>query len=196
MTTIYFIRHATPDRSVGEDATYPLNEKGLADVALVTAFLRGKNIDAVLSSPFKRAMDTVADFAEEAGLSIELIDDFRERAVTKKALHLEKDEFTAYRVAQWADFSYRFQDGDSLAEVQSRNLAALKDVLTRYEGKNIVIGTHGTALSTIIHHYEPTYGYAGYMAMVDIMPWVAKMTFDEQVCTAIEKIDLFNNEKV
>jgi len=28
-----------------------------------------------------------------------------------------------------------------------------------YEGKNIVIGTHGTALSTIINYYDSTYGY-------------------------------------
>jgi len=28
MTTIYFIRHATPDRTSGEDATFPLSEKG------------------------------------------------------------------------------------------------------------------------------------------------------------------------
>ena len=48
MTTIYFIRHATPDRKgVGgmfTDATYPLSEKGLADVALVTDFLQDKKI--------------------------------------------------------------------------------------------------------------------------------------------------------
>lgn len=39
--------------------------KGLRDRTLVTEFLMDKQIDAVLSSPYKRAMDTVRDFAEK-----------------------------------------------------------------------------------------------------------------------------------
>jgi len=34
-----------------------------------------------------------------------------------------------------------------------------------YEGKNIVIGTHGTALSTIINYYDSTYGYDDFERM-------------------------------
>jgi 2,3-bisphosphoglycerate-dependent phosphoglycerate mutase len=79
MTTVYFVRHAETDRSTGEDATYSLSEKGARDCALVTNFLRDKKIDAVFSSSFKRAVDTVAPFAEEAGLEIKKIYDFRER---------------------------------------------------------------------------------------------------------------------
>jgi len=54
-----------------------------------------------------------------------------------------------------------------------------------------VIGTHGTALSTIINYYDSTYGFADFMAMVNIMPWVVSMSFDETSCVDIEKIDLF-----
>jgi len=194
MTTIYFIRHATPDRSgVGgqSDATFPLSEKGLADVPLVTKFLQDKNIDIVLSSPFKRSYDTVADFAEKAGFEIEVIDDFRERSIDS---WLKLGDFIAFTKKQWDDFSYKLPGGkcECLGDVQTRNIAALDDVLKRHEGKNIAVGTHGTALSTIINHYDPTYGYDDFMAMAWIMPWVAKFTFDRTNCIGIEKIDLFN----
>jgi 8-oxo-dGTP diphosphatase len=57
--------------------------------------LRDKNIDAVLSSPFKRAVDTVADFAGKNGFEIELVEDCRakERDTFETAGgHIEKGE--------------------------------------------------------------------------------------------------------
>jgi 2,3-bisphosphoglycerate-dependent phosphoglycerate mutase len=75
--------------------------------------------------------------------------------------------------------------------VQERNIAALHGVLARYEGKTVVIGTHGTALSTIINYYDRAYGFADFMAMLYLLPWAVKMEFDENRCVWTEKIDLF-----
>jgi len=61
--------------------------------------------------------------------------------------------------------------------------------MTRYNGKNMAIGTHGTALGTIIRNYDPSYRFDEWLVMP--MPWVAKMTFDGTTCMSIEKIDLF-----
>lgn len=72
-------------------------------------------------------------------------------------------------------FDYKLSDGESLREVQNRNIKALNEVLRMYEGKNIVIGTHGTALSTIINYYDSTYGYDDFERMKLIMPWIVKM---------------------
>jgi 2,3-bisphosphoglycerate-dependent phosphoglycerate mutase len=197
MTTVYFIRHAEPNRtSVNNnefvDAVYPLTDKGLADCALVTYFLRDKNINAVLSSPYKRSYDTVAHYAKEAGLEIEIIDDFRERRVTFD--HIWVEDFKGYSGKQWADFSYKLEDGESLHEVQTRNITALRGVLTRYARKNIAVGTHGTALSTIIRFYDPSYGINDFLDMAGRMPWAVKMAFDGERCVEIEKIDLFKHD--
>jgi len=228
MTTIYFIRHAEPERSVDSiytGRTYPLTQKGLADRELVTAFLMDKSIDVVLSSPYKRAVDTIADFAEKTGHKIELIEDFRERAVAETWLGL--DEWKKFAKKQWDDFDYKQPNGESIAEVQKRNLAALQDVLHRYDGKNIVIGAHGMALSSIIHHYSNSgfdrclprqksaasggFFVAGkYLCQTELlydsgfdysrleampMPWVAKMVFDNGTCFDMAGIDLFNADK-
>jgi 2,3-bisphosphoglycerate-dependent phosphoglycerate mutase len=171
---------------VQDDFSRPLTEKGRADCALVAEFLRHKNIDAVLSSPFLQARDTVAPFAAAAGLEIRTIDDFRERKVADEWI-LPFPEFTQ---KQWADFSYKMENGESLSEVQARNIAALEGVLREYAGKNIAVGTHGTALSTIIHYYDGTYGHEGFDAMKRIFPWVVKMEFNEDGCMGMEKIDL------
>ena len=51
----------------------------MEDRKRVTEYLSGRGVDAVLSSPYRRAVDTGADFAQSCGFEIELIDDFRER---------------------------------------------------------------------------------------------------------------------
>ena len=156
----------------------------------MTDYLQDKIIETVLSSPFLRALDTIADFAAQNSLEIETVEAFRERS-SDSDMRKDNPDFVSCMERQWADFSYTFSDGECLAEVQDRNIAALSEVLTRYKDKNIVIGTHGTALSTIINHYDHTYGFEDFMTMVDILPWVVKMSFDESVCVEIEKIDLF-----
>ncbi|MDR1736729.1 MAG: histidine phosphatase family protein [Oscillospiraceae bacterium] len=190
MTTVYFIRHAESDNAVRDGRIRPLTEKGLHDRAFVTDFLRDKYIDAVLSSPYKRAIDTVAPFAEERGLEIRLIEDFRERR-SDVDFTRETFGFEEFMRRQWADFNYTYSNGESLAEVQSRNIAALNGVLAKYKDKPVVIGTHGTALSTIINYYDPTYGYDDFMPMVDIMPWVVRMEFNGDGCVGMVKTDLF-----
>ena len=191
MTTIYFIRHAEADNTNRDGRNRPLTNKGLADRKLVTNFLKDKNIDVVLSSPFKRAVDTLSDFAEQNNFQIELVEGFRERKSDIDFASINFG-FKAFMERQWADFSYTYSDGECLAEVQKRNITALNEVLTRYKNKKITIGTHGTALSTIINYFDSTYGFDDFMSMVNLLPWVVKMVFNDKNCIKIEKINLFD----
>lgn len=70
MTKVFFVRHAEPNYSNHNDALRELSSKGMEDRKLVTKFLADKHIDVVLSSPFKRAVDTVKDFADSYGLKL------------------------------------------------------------------------------------------------------------------------------
>jgi 2,3-bisphosphoglycerate-dependent phosphoglycerate mutase len=174
MTRVYFVRHAEPNYDNHDDMLRELSPKGMEDRKLVTAFLSDKNIDVVLSSPFKRAVDTVADFAEKEGLPIETIEDFRERRVDSCWI----EDFNAFAKKQWSDFDYKLSDGECLGEVQSRNITALNTVLDKYPGKNIVIGSHGTALSTIINYYDSSFGYDDFEKIRFVMPWIVEFVFD------------------
>lgn len=188
MTNVYFVRHAEPDFNIHDDTKRPLTEKGKTDAKLVSMYLRDKEIHEVLSSPFLRAIDTVKDFADEVGLSIKIIQDFRERRVDSVWI----EDFLSFTKKQWEDFDYKLSDGESLREVQNRNINALSEVLCLYEEKNIVIGTHGTALSTIINYYQNTYGYNNFEKMRMLMPWIVKMQFKNNECLNITKIDILN----
>ena len=188
MTKIYFIRHAQSDNTNSDNRNRPLTEKGMADRKLVTDFLQDKNIDIAISSTFKRAIDTITPFAISRGLEIETIEDFREREADWMP---DINDFHIFSKHQWADFSYALPGDENLTQVQTRNIAALKNVLEKYKDKNIAIGTHGTALSTIINYYDKSYGYKDFIAMVNILPWVVYMEFEHLDCKSIQKINLF-----
>lgn len=189
MTTVYFIRHAESDTTIRDGRIRPLTEKGLSKRKLVTEFLRDKNISAVLSSPFKRAIDTVFDFAEKNGLEIKIVEDFREQK-SSSDMRRDNPDFRLFLERQWADFTYTFSDGECLQEVQERNISALNSVLSEYKDQNIAIGTHATALSAMIHYYDNTYGFKNFEEMEDKFPWAVKMVFDGRNCIEIEQIDL------
>ena len=187
MTTVYFVRHAEPNYNNHDDCTRELSEKGLRDRALVTAFFRDKPVDAVLSSPYKRAYDTVAPLAAERGLEIKTDADFRERRVDSGWI----EDFTAFSRRQWVDFTYKLSDGECLAEVQQRNIAALTRVLREYEGKTLVVGSHGTALSTVIHYYDSSFSYADFEKLRPLMPHIVRFDFDGERCVGMQQYDLF-----
>jgi 2,3-bisphosphoglycerate-dependent phosphoglycerate mutase len=187
MTNIYFIRHAEPNYENHDDMTRELSAKGIKDRELVTKFLMDKQIDAVVSSPFKRAIDTVRDFADKNGMDITVIADFRERRVDSCWI----EDFTSFSKKQWEDFTYKLSDGECLAEVQARNIAALNKLLDDYQDQNVVVGSHGTALSTIINYYDKTFGYDGFHEIRHLMPWVVQFTFDGKELIEINKYNLF-----
>lgn len=188
MTKVYFVRHAEPDYNNKNDALRELTPKGMEDRKLVTEFLKDKQIDVVLSSPYKRSIDTVRDFAEKYGFEITTINDFRERKVDSCWI----EDFALFSQNQWNDFSYKLSDGECLQEVQDRNIAALQAVLRKYTGKNIVIGSHGTALSTIINYYNNSFGYNDFEKIKSVMPWIVEFVFDEDTkCLEINKHNLY-----
>ena len=174
MTEIYFVRHAMSDKNVHDNRTRPLTAEGLADSEKVTELLRGRGIDVIMSSPYKRSIDTVKSLAEVLGKEILTDDDFRERSAGTWL----GDNFIEFIEKQWTDFNYCIIDGECLASVQERNIRALKKVLENYCGKNVVIATHGTALSTIINYYKPEYDFHSFMRILNFMPYVVKMDFD------------------
>jgi len=188
MTKVYFIRHAQADNANQDYSDRPLTEKGMADRRLVTDFLKDKNIQVMFSSPYKRAIDTIAEFAGIHGFDIEIAKEFKEREIGR----LEGVDTRSIVKRQWEDFSLVLPEGESLGAAQKRNVDALKAILARQKDKNIVIGTHSTILSTIINYYDSSWGFDDFMAMVHIAPWVVMMEFDGINCLNIDKIDLFD----
>lgn len=187
MTEVYFIRHAQSDRTARDDRTRPLTLEGLKDSERVAEVLREKGITHIISSPYTRAIQTVSPLARALKIRIETNDDLRERHAGK----WHGDRFFDFIEKQWADHDFKIEGGESLKEVQGRNIKALKEILKNYEGETIAIATHGMALSTIINYFYPKYGFTEFLKIADLMPLIIKTTLEvhsDIVCTDISKI--------
>ena len=173
MTCIYFVRHCQSDHTKSSDEQLrPLTKEGLEDSHAVLHYLKDKNIDVFISSPYKRSYDTIAKAAEYYHLQIKTDERLRERKAGKNG-----NTFELFK-KRWADKNYAESDGESLYSVQKRNIEALKEIIEIYRDKNIVIGTHGTALSTILNYYNPAFDCDSFMRIIDYMPYIVKIEFD------------------
>jgi hypothetical protein len=172
MTKIYFVRHAQPEHAWEDDRTRPLTGEGKKDSAIVFEFLKDKHIDAFYSSPYKRSMDTIADSADFFGKDIITDEDLRER---EKG---ENGNNHGMFHKRWADHNYHEEGGESIAMVQKRNMRALTEILRDNIDKEVVVGTHGTALSTILNFYDKSFGCDDFLRIVDRMPYVIELDFE------------------
>ncbi len=51
-----------------------------------------------------------------------------------------------------------------------------------------MLGTHGTALSTILDHLSPAYGYDDFIKMMDWMPNIVEIVFEGKEVVEINEL--------
>lgn len=181
MTKIYFVRHAQPEHMWEDDRTRPLTAEGVQDSKIVLDFLKDKEIDVFYSSPYKRSIDTIADTAVFYGMQIITDERLRER---EKGVEGNNHGMFEKR---WANHDYHEENGESINMVQQRNISAITEILAGNKGKRIVIGTHGTALSTILNYYHPEFGCKDFLRIIDWMPYIIELDFDEDTLLSIKE---------
>lgn len=165
-TKLYFVRHAQSDPNWHDGPTRPLTAAGLADTKYVQAFFQKlpQAPTACYCSPYPRSIATIQSTADFFKLPIKLDPRLRER-VNGSA------EFSPEVYQQrWQEPQWHETGGESIAMVQQRNIAAVTDILRANPDQQILIGTHGTALSTIINYYQPAFGYRDFMRIINWLP--------------------------
>ena len=86
--TIYLVRHGSAgsrDDSDPQDHDRALDDAGLEQAAKLTEWLRHEEVTRILSSPFRRCVQTVQPLADELGLTVELCDWLAETAEVEQS---------------------------------------------------------------------------------------------------------------
>jgi len=190
MTSIYFVRHAEPNHGWSDDRSRPLSEEGMKDSKEVKRALTSEKLDYAISSPYVRSMDTIRGCAESHNLTIHTDERLREREKGDGG-----NNFSMFQ-KRWSDFDYHEEGGESLKMVQERNVEALSEVLEKHPGEKILWGTHGTALSTILHYYDNSYNCDSFMRMIDFMPYIIRLDFEGMKCVGQEELLIIEKEFV
>ncbi|AAU18681.1 MULTISPECIES: histidine phosphatase family protein [Bacillus] len=181
MTIIYFVRHAHSTYTK-EERERPLSEKGHLDAENVTHLLKDKHIDVVISSPYKRAIQTVQGIANTYHVSIEIEEDLRERLLSSEPVA----DFNDAIENVWEDWSFAYEGGESNDVAQRRAVICMQNILKKYEDKNIVIGTHGNIMVLLMNYFDSKYDFQFWKTLH--MPDVYKLTFDNNRFISAERI--------
>jgi len=185
MTNLYFVRHAhsiyTPD-----EMERPLSEKGFNDAKRITDLFKNQNVDVVLSSPYKRAIQTVEGIADYFNKEIEYVEDFKERILTTGPA----EDFNHAITKVWEDENFHWEGGETNRFAQDRGVKATLDVIEKYPNKNIVIGTHGNLMVLIMNYFDRKYDFTFWKSLD--MPDVYKLTFEGNGLIKAER--LWNRE--
>ncbi len=189
MTTIYFVRHAQPDYTSGTQSTFGLSDEGQMDRFAAAELLKDISFRAAVSSPYKRSMETIRPIAESQGL--EIITDIRLRERDSGIKGNSSREMFRKR---WADHNYCEEGGECLCSVERRNIEALEDILEKYSGYDVLVGTHGTALSVILNHYDKAFGVEEFLRVINYMPWVVRADFDEKELVSYKELGFVRKE--
>ncbi len=172
VTTIYLVRHAhssyTPDELVR-----PLSSKGLEAAEKVTEILVNKDIDYIISSPYKRAIQTVEGLSKKINKKIIIEDNFRERLLAKKPV----EDFQGAITKVWDDYTFSWEGGESNIVAQKRGVKALEHIMKKYEDANISIGTHGNIMTLIMNYYDSKYDFEFWKNLE--MPDIYRLKFEE-----------------
>jgi isoleucyl-tRNA synthetase len=121
---------------------YPLTEKGIETVTNTAKELKDKNIDFIYSSDFYRTKQTSKILSDELGLEVNFDERLREINFGSKF-----DGNPYSKLQEWPNDNRLHmpaaKDGETYMTVKTRMLSIIRELNEKYEGKNIVLVSHG-----------------------------------------------------
>lgn len=134
----------------------PLTELGRKEVQEAGVRLKdlareGNNkIDVIIASPFVRTKETARIIAETIGYAEEIIEDPRLVEINTGSFDGKPwSEFMAQFASAKERFTKHVDGAENWGDVRKRVCEAMYDINTQYEGKNILIVSHGAPLHLI-----------------------------------------------
>lgn len=159
---LYLLRHADSAASPHvPEPRWPLTARGQQQARVLVDSLAVLDIGVVYSSPYRRAVETVAPFARHQRLPVRLDPRFRERRLTDQWL----DDHPQAVKRVWSDFQRTLPGGESSAACQRRMAAAVADVRARHPDRRLLISSHGNAIGLYLNHLDPCFGFQQWQAM-------------------------------
>ncbi|OZB96161.1 histidine phosphatase family protein [Paenibacillus sp. XY044] len=178
-TYIYMVRHGESPKLEGNERTRGLTDKGKSDTIRITEVLMNEGIDTFVSSPYSRAILTIEDLARAQGKEIIVYEDLKELVFLDEGQIVPDQELMPTVRRMFSNPGFSLPGGESLENCQRRVFATFKDILNRYKGHKVVIGTHGLVMTLMMGYFDQQYNLE--FLLGTSKPDIYKMEFDEGV---------------
>ncbi|QAY66982.1 histidine phosphatase family protein [Paenibacillus protaetiae] len=169
MKHIYIVRHC---KAEGQEADAPLTPAGMEQAELLARFLSNKKIDAIISSPFKRACQSVQPLSGRIGIGISVDERLQERMLS----HPGRPEWRDMLRLTFDDLHLCYEGGESSYAAMERAACVVAEALNS-EKQHIVVVSHGNLIALLLKHFDSRIGFETWEAMSN--PDVFHLSFRE-----------------
>jgi broad specificity phosphatase PhoE len=174
--TLFLVRHGENKANITREFShrkvdYPLTERGVRQAEQTAAHFAnlaarpggGRRVDAIFSSPLKRALQTAEIIGAATGHAVTVVEGLREINCGEYDGVPPTDEMWAHHdriLASWRDGNHavRFPGGEDFHELRARARAALGQAVAGRAGHNVLVVAHGgivgAALSDICRELD------------------------------------------
>ena len=138
---IYWIRHCA---TTGQEPSAPLTAEGQAQAAHLVDVLATFGITRVVSSPFRRAMQSIKPFAARYSIPVETDERLCERVLSSAPL----DDWKAVLRRTFDDADFAATGGETSREAEARVVAAFEDADT--DDRTTAVVSHGNLTALLL----------------------------------------------
>ena len=157
MTELILARHGETEWNVEKifrgRADVALDKVGIAQAELLGRYLTNWKLEAIYSSPLKRALDTATILARYQRMDVQIAEGLIDFDYGKWQSLPEREVKQLYPdlLSQWHNNPHkvRVPGGESLKDVGSRAAAVVDDSLSKYEG-SVALVSHRVVLKVLI----------------------------------------------
>lgn len=162
MPTLLLIRHGENDfvkshKMAGRLPGVHLNQNGQKQAQALADALKDVPLKAVYSSPLERAMETAKPIAELHKLKIVQVPELMDTDIGKwqgkswKVLGLTK----VWKIVQNAPSRFRFPEGESFVEAQTRCASALEKIISQHNKPKDIVAVvfHADPIRMSVAHF-------------------------------------------
>jgi len=181
MNTVHLLRHAKP---LPPDGTtdVSLSEAGRSNAVAIVPILGSLGIRRIVSSPYKRALETVQPFAacacNEKGTAVDTMLEIDARLRERDMPLAEGPEHHIEQVRiSFGDADFAPEGGESFRQTSARALSCLRGLLKETPAGLLLVG-HGQCLTLILRSVDERAGFEFWKSLPT--PAIVELKIDEE----------------
>lgn len=150
MQKVVLVRHAA---ATGQQADASLTIEGHHQARALDQFLRRFQIERVICSPFRRAVESINPFCMQAGLPVETDPRLVERVLSVGNML----DWREHLCRSFDEMDYCLDGGESSRTAQERGMSVVRDALV--STRRCALVTHGNMLALLLKWADATVGF-------------------------------------
>jgi 2,3-bisphosphoglycerate-dependent phosphoglycerate mutase len=148
---LFVVRHC---KAEGQERDAALTAEGSEQANELSRFLDQYRFDAVYSSPFKRAVESIKPFAECSKYKIQMDERLTERILSDT----DDPNWMANLKRTYIDEQLKYPGGESTFEAKERIRSFIVDLQAQLYSSVLVV-THGNLMSLMINMFQSSFGF-------------------------------------